>query len=204
MMRYILVIIALVALALSPLQAEMFYVAGRPEVDTVTFESQAKLEFVSGETHTVVGVIDFNPATPAAGATGRLRVDARTLKTGIELRDEHMRDRHLHTAQYPHIEFLLKSVSGLPATLPTGTAVNCQVTGDFTVHGKTRNITAPATVTWRKRSDSDQHLEIIATFPVKLDDYGVPRPKALFLKLAETLDIRVRIIAATGNPPVTF
>lgn len=204
MMRYILIMFALAALFFNSLQAEMFYVAGRQGIDTVTFESQAKLEFVSGETYVVIGAIDFDPANPAAGATGRLRVDARTLKTGIELRDEHMRDRHLHTAQYPYVEFVLESVNGLPATLIAGTQATCQVTGDFTVHGKTHRITVPASVIWRKRSDTDQHLEIVATFPIKLDDYGVPRPKALFLKLAETLDIRVRIIAATTNPPVTF
>ncbi len=39
---------------------------------------------------------------------------------------------------------------------------------------------------------------VFATFSVKLDDYGIPRPKALFMKLAETIDVSVIFTARKG------
>ena len=187
-------------------QAEKFYVAGAPETDSVVFESDAKLEFIEGTTTAIIGVIDFDPAKPQLPCSGHLRVDARTLKTGIEMRDEHMRERHLHTEQFPFIEFILKSVEGLPVQLEVGAVQKFQLGGDFTLHGTTKAITAPGTVELvaTGRPDESGTMIVTATFNIKLDDYGVPRPKMLLLKLAETIRIRVRFVASTSNPVVAF
>jgi polyisoprenoid-binding protein YceI len=202
-----LILAGLCAISLaSSARAEKFYVAGAPESDSVVFESDAKLEFIEGTTNVISGVIDFDPTKPQLPCGGHLRVDARTLKTGIEMRDEHMRERHLQTDQFPFIEFVLKSVEGLPAQLESGSAQKFQLAGDFTVHGTTKAITAPGTVEMVATGgfDKPQAMIVTATFNIKLDDYGVPRPKMLLLKLAETIRIRVRFVASTGNPVVTF
>jgi len=186
------------------LHAERFYVAGLPESDTVRFESQAKLEFIEGTTHSIIGYLDFDPANTALPVSGKLRVDAASLKTGIDLRDEHMRERHLHTHEYPFVEFVLQSVAGLPAVMTPGTSYPIEVSGQFTVHGVTKAITARATATVSAGADQKPTLTVTATFPIKLDDYGVPRPKALFLKLAETLDVTVIFLASPANPKVAL
>ena len=189
----------------SMVQAATYYVSGTPESDSVMFASDAKLEFIEGKTNSIIGMITFDPANTQSPASGHLRVDAASLKTGIELRDEHMRERHLHTVQFPYIEFALKSVTGLPPQLAVATTDSFLITGDFTVHGKTLPITAPATVLLMPGSDStSQSLLVTASFEIKLDDYGVPRPKMLLLKLAETIRIRIRFVASTTNPVVTF
>lgn len=201
----ILVALAIVFSASIQASAADFYVSGAPETDSVTFASDAKLEFIEGTTNSIVGAINFDPADSRAPVSGRLRVQAATLKTGNSTRDEHMRERHLHTAQYPHIEFVLKSASGLPAQLSSASANSLSISGDFTVHGKTLPITAPATVELLPGTDTlKQAILVTASFEIKLDDYGVPRPKVLMLKLAETIKIRVRFIASTSNPKVTF
>lgn len=185
--------------------AATYYIIGAPESDSVIFASDAKLEFIEGKTNSIVGTITFDPANSQSIVSGRLRVDAASLKTGIELRDEHMRERHLHTAQFPYIEFVLKSVTGLPPQLAIATTDSFLISGDFTVHGKTLPITAPATVELLPgKSENSQDMIVTASFEIKLDDYGVPRPKMLLLKLAETIKIRVRFIASTANPAVTF
>lgn len=201
----ILVTAAILLTTTFRIHAATFYVSGTPESDSVIFASDAKLEFIEGKTNSIVGLITFDPANTQGPASGRLRVDAATLKTGIELRDEHMRERHLHTAQFPFIEFVLKSVSGLPPQLAAATTDSFRISGDFTVHGKTLPISAPATVLLMPGSDStSQSLLVTASFEIKLDDYGVPRPKMLLLKLAETIKIYVRFVASTKNPVVTF
>lgn len=193
---------AMIVSAAPPLRAERFYVAGVPESDTVRFESPAKLEFIEGTTHSVIGYLDFDPASTALPVSGKLRVDAASLKTGIDLRDEHMRERHLHTNEYPFIEFELQSVSGLPAAMTPGTSYSIEVSGQFTVHGVTKAIKAKAIAIVSAGADQKPVLTVTAKFPIKLDDYGVPRPKALFLKLAETLDITVSFVASPANPKV--
>ena len=204
------VISTLIALAIlltvcSAAQAGTFYVSGAPESDSVIFASDAKLEFIEGITNAIVGMIAFDPANTKSPASGRLRVDAASLKTGIELRDEHMRERHLHTEQYPFIEFALKSVSGLPENLSAATDYVFHISGEFTVHGKTLPIVAPATVRLLPAGkDYGESMLVTASFVIKLDDYGVPRPKMLLLKLAETINIRVRFVASTANPAITF
>ncbi len=197
-------LLATIIVFAAPLQlrAERFYVAGAPESDTVRFESQAKLEFIEGTTHSIVGYLDFVPANPAFPVSGKLRVDAASLKTGIDLRDEHMRERHLQTNEYPFVGFELQSVVGLPAVMTPGTSFPIEVSGQFTVHGVTKAIKAKATATVTTGADGKPMLAVTARFPIKLDDYGVPRPKALFLKLAETLDITVTFVASPANPKV--
>ncbi len=189
----------------SMVRAATYYISGAPESDSVVFASDAKLEFIEGKTNSIVGLITFDPANTQSPASGRLRVDAASLKTGIELRDEHMRERHLHTAQFPYIEFALKSVTGLPPQLAVATTDSLLITGDFTVHGKTLPITAPATVELLPgKIENSQDMIVTASFEIKLDDYGVPRPKMLLLKLAETIKIRVRFVASTTKPVVSF
>ncbi len=201
----ILVALALLLPVCSKVHAATYYISGAPESDSVIFASDAKLEFIEGTTNAIVGAISFDPANTQAPATGRLRVDAATLKTGNSTRDEHMRDRHLHTAQFPFIEFALKSVTGLSSQLTAAATDSFLISGDFSVHGKTLPITAPATVELLPgKSDAGQALLVTASFEIKLDDYGVPRPKVLLLKLAETIKIRVRFVASTTNPAVTF
>ncbi|MGB5107696.1 MAG: YceI family protein [Candidatus Zixiibacteriota bacterium] len=204
-MNFSIVAVALtLGVLFSTASAEKFYIAGMPETDSVIFASDAKLEFIEGKTNAVIGLIEFDPTNTQTPCTGHLRVEAKTLKTGIDLRDQHMRERHLHTEQYPYIDFVLKSVAGLPAQLPSSGSTKFQINGEFTVHGTTKPISAPATVELLPASGAAKSVLVTASFNIKLDDYGVPRPKMLLLKLAETINIRVRFIASTANPPVTF
>lgn len=198
----ILLIVAVLATSQS-LLADKFYIAASPETDSVIFESAAKLEFVDGKTNNIIGVIEFDPNNTTAGCSGRLRVDARTIRTGIELRDEHMRDRHLETDKYPYIEFVPKTISGLPMQLTAGSKQTFEIGGDFTVHGVTKTITAPATVEMTE-TGSGKTMLVTATFNVKLDDYKISRPKMLLLKVAETINVIVRFEASTTNKPVEF
>jgi polyisoprenoid-binding protein YceI len=130
--KFVLVISSLIISLPSILQAEKFNVNSPTKTDSVYFESSAKLEFIQGKTAAILGYVSFDPANTST-CEGYLRVDAASLKTGIELRDEHMRTKHLHTDKFPYIEFKLKSVSGLPANLASGRSSTCQVTGDFSI-----------------------------------------------------------------------
>jgi len=190
-MRRFLVSAALTALCASaafPAQFGLDPAGGR---DSVYFRSPAKLEFIQGVTSNIEGYFSFDSGTVASPVAGRLRVDLRTLKTGIETRDGHMRDRHLHTDQYPYAYFELLSVSGLPANLAAGESYTASADGYFYIHGVKRLMTADLEVVTHGDQSQVERLQIRAQFDIKLDDYHIDRPKALFLKLAETIAVEV-------------
>ena len=118
---YTLAILSSVILSSNAARGDKFYIKGATDSDSVTFKSQATLETVVGITNNIVGFINFDP-NKTDSASGRLRVDARTLNTGIGMRDDDMRKDHLETSKYPYIEFKLTAVSGLPATIANGPA----------------------------------------------------------------------------------
>jgi polyisoprenoid-binding protein YceI len=66
-------------------------------------------------------------------------LDAATIDTGVEMRDNHLRsaDGHFDVANYPTITFKSKRVEG---TDPS----NFKVIGDITIHGKAKEITLNA------------------------------------------------------------
>ena len=159
--------------------------------DTVYFRSQAKLEFIEGKTNLIEGSFQASPDSLSGQVGGTLRVDLRTLKTWIDMRDEHMRERHLQTDSFPYAYFQITGITGLPSQLPVGQLAKGTATGMFYIHGGKRKIEAILEVTRVKGGGGDETLAIRTKFTLHLDDYGIPRPKALFLKLAEAVDIEV-------------
>jgi polyisoprenoid-binding protein YceI len=174
------------------------------ESDTVYFRSPAKLEFIEGATNKIAGSINMNADSAPAGVTGVFQVDLRTLKTDIDLRDEHMRERHLHTEKYPFAYFTIGAVAGCPQILRPDTTYVVQATGKFYIHGVWRSIAVTAEIGSARFSDEAESIAVRARFSVKLDDFGIPRPKALFLKLAETINIEVIFTAANNLPAPTI
>lgn len=173
------------------------------KTDTVRFASTASLEFIEGKTGDIVGGFTFDPENAAAGVSGRLQVDLRTLKTGIDLRDRHMRENHLHTEVYPFAFFELTEVAGLPARLEPGQTVEATAAGEFFIHGNHRPIKADLEVTRLNAGQTGGVTGAIivrARFKIDLDDFAIDRPKALFMKLAETIELDVAFQGNAGMP----
>ena len=196
MIKFILVNLFLVTLASSALAVD-YGVGSQSENDTVFFNSTAKLEFIQGTTQHLDGSFSFNPENPSEGIKGVLRVDLRTLKTGIDKRDEHMRDNHLQTDKYPHAYFELLSADALMPQMASDSAFNVRAKGNFYIHGNFREIEPDLQIVRKKIPAGGEAFFIEAKFAIDLDKYKIPRPKALFLKLAETIEIRVVFIGSS-------
>lgn len=167
----------------------------------VRFESTAKLEFVAGETKDISGKITFDPRDLNAELSGTLSVNLRALKTGIELRDEHMQERHLQTREFPLAKFELFSVDSLPRDITQADSAQAGIfKGKFTIHGVTREIKATGNIRYSSVNSATENkfhgdsLFITVTFQIRLDDYKIPRPRALFFKLAETIEVEVKAV----------
>ncbi len=155
----------------------------------VTFRSEAQLETINGVSNTATGSVRVDPAN-LAGARGRIVLPVASLRTGIDLRDEHLRGPEwLDAGNHPEISFEITGVTGATA-LPVDQDVELQVRGRLTLHGQTREVNAEARVRWDGSS-----MRIRARFSVRLSDFGVQINEAVRLKVASEIGLVVDLRA---------
>lgn len=179
-------------------------VGSTDKTDTVYFNSTAKLEFIQGQTNNVEGGFSFDSGNPNSTVSGIIRVDLRTLKTGIETRDGHMRDNHLHTKKYPFAYFELESLEPTPTLAILDSIYSVNANGKFYIHGCYREIEAKLEIVRKKTPSGDETISVWAKCSINLDDYKIPRPKALFLKLAETVEVEVIFTGHQSISPISI
>jgi polyisoprenoid-binding protein YceI len=187
---HFLLVLGAVALSSAAL-ADSFVLDPTSQHDSVSFASEATLELVEGQSTHIIGYFDIDPSDPNNSASGRLKSDLREIQTGIALRDRHLRERHLETDDYPFAYFELTSAKGFGGGLPTDSVVSGTVSGYLYLHGVKRRIDAPVKVRRYVASSGSWAVRVDVEFTIPLEDYDIKRPRALFLKLAETITINV-------------
>lgn len=158
--------------------------------DTVKFESTAKLEFIEGITTDVAGYFSFDKQSPTTPVSGLIRVDLRTMHTGIETRDEDMRSDYLETDEYPYAYFELVSISNMPESVEDGKTYETNGFGYFYIHGVKRKL-YPIVTFNISSNETAEVINVSAKFTIKLDEYKIKRPKLILYKLAETMNLTV-------------
>lgn len=110
----------------------------------------------SGEFKGLKGTIKWDASNPSASVFN-VTVDANTINTDIDMRDDHLRkEEYFNIAKYPTINFV-------------STAVNANnVTGNLTIKGVTKQISFPFTV---KPSAGGYLFE--GSFEINRRDFGV-------------------------------
>jgi len=148
----------------------------------VIFLSKAPLNEFEGESNSLNGLVNLE--------TNLLDffVDLNTLKTGIGLRDSHMRENYLETDQFPFAEFTGKLVQ-LP-TLIAGTKTPVKAVGKFKIHGIEREMEVSGYLTLEQNGK----IELNASFEILLADYKIALPKLVFYELAEEQKVTINAI----------
>jgi polyisoprenoid-binding protein YceI len=178
-------------------RAERFEIEAGDEANLVKFQSKAPMESFTGKTSSVSGHIEFDPAAIGDSVDVLVRVDLASLDTGISLRNQHMRDNHLHTETYPHATFRGATViEGGGSVLAAGAQVRFVIEGTMNLHGVERRIRVPVTVS--AVEEDRTRVRIRSEFDVFLADYDIPRPKFLFLKLDEKQRIQLDLYATAA------
>jgi polyisoprenoid-binding protein YceI len=145
--------------------------------------SRSGLFWFKGKSHHLAasdfsGQVGLTPQS-ITPASLRLVVKAASLhETGAEFTDQQkqiidkeLKDIVLHPDQYPEIVFQSTSVTAKPAK--TGGGYDVRLTGNLTLHGTTRRIEIPATVTL-----NGDELHAVGTFSIDRDDYKVKATSA--------------------------
>lgn len=167
-----------------------------PAGSQIQFVSDAPLEKFTGTLSNASGQLTVDPNEPAK-AKGSVKVDVATIKTGIDLRDEHTRNESwLDAAKFPTAEFVITKVSGVEK-LKAGEAVEATVSGKFTLHGVTKDVTTKAKVRWTPADGGKgESLRIVGSFTIKLKDHNVSIPSIVALKVSPDIVVNVDLRAA--------
>ncbi|MEL1246180.1 YceI family protein [Flavobacterium sp. DGU11] len=101
----------------------------------------------------------------------------------VALMEEHFNENYAETSKYPKATFKGK-VEGLDVAKLTSEPQAFNITGDLTMHGKTKKITDTA-----KISKSGNNIIITGGFQVKPADFDIEVPKMVSKKVAEKVTI---------------
>ncbi len=171
-------------------------------ISRVNVTSDAPLETIDGVSTATTGNFTVNLSNPSAQITGRVAVAANSIRTGSDMRDEHLRGENwLNAAQFPEIALDITGTD-LRGAITANTPVRGTVRGRFSMHGQTRDVSVPVTVrliplSATEHAGMDQFginadmLRVQGEFNVNLSDYGVSIFAPLRLKVSNQIRVRV-------------
>lgn len=188
--------------------AQVFYVDSRVGNNQVTFFSESTLEDFTGVCNQVGGACELDPKRLET-FSGRFWIRVGDMRTGIELRDEHLRSADwLDAEQHPRISIVIQSAKDVRKTAPTAAAMT--LVGECEVHGVKKPIEIPATLQYLDQSAKTMRrvkgdlIRVRAKFGIKLSDFNIAGPKGsdiIGLKVADDIDLKVTIFGSTERPP---
>ena len=162
----------------------------------ITFESQADVETIHGTTNQLVGVVtaDLKKGT----AKINLEVSVSSLRTGIDLRDQHLRSTMwLDAEKHPKITFVSKSIKKVSKK-------QWKIRGTFTLHGVSKEMVVTADVreipkdlAQKSGLGQGEWIKVSIPFKVVLSEFGVRVPKKLAARVNDTWDVRLMAFAST-------
>jgi polyisoprenoid-binding protein YceI len=167
-----------------------------------TFFSTTPLEDITGLSNDVKGSVTFNVGDLKT-LKGKVSVSVSSIKTGIEMRDGHLQSAGwLNAETFPEITFEIKKVSDVKSVADN--KLTAKVTGNYTMHGVTKEVIADATLTYLDESEQTKMratgdlLGVQAKFNVKLSDYSVDN-KLVGQKVSEDIEVNVNVVGSNAK-----
>jgi polyisoprenoid-binding protein YceI len=174
------------------------------QLDTVRsrvwFEADATLGRFSGTAQRARGHAEIVDTADFTGATGRIEVDAASFRTGIGMRDGHLRNE-LEVSKYPTITFALAEVSRASAEAvgridarpeePSSTPVI--LSGTLTIKNVTRDLNIPARIRF-----TDDSLYALGRVPIRFTDFEMKPPTRMLgtTKVRDDLVLQFDVVFA--------
>jgi len=118
----------------------------------------------------------------------KISFDLTTLASDQRDRDNFVKMDTLQTRQFPKAEFVPTKTSGLTLPMPASGEFTFKLTGQITIHGKTKEVTFDVVA---KRSGNDLTATATATPTWKFGDFGMSAPSVPFRVVSVVDEIRV-------------
>jgi len=116
---------------------------------------------------------------------GEIKFNLKSLKTGIDLRDEHMLNKYLQVGQFPEAKLTLSSFP-LPQnwSLKNPIVNQAPFKAKLTLHGIEREILGLYSI-------ESADLAAKASFEIKITDYNIELPSYLGVKVTDLVKVKV-------------
>lgn len=149
---------------------------------TVEFTAIGKPQMVKihGSGEGLSGSVERSTVTAANGATVSFKLSE--LKTGIGLRDSHMKEKYLEVTKFPEAVLTLKSFK-VP---DSETELSQQVDGLLRLHGVEKPVKVDV-----KSKKTGATFSVSSQFKIKLSDFGIETPSYLGVKVADVVEVKV-------------
>jgi len=165
-----------------------------------TFFSTTPLEDITGMSTDVWGTISFDIEDVENTLKGEILISTASLRSGIDLRDEHIRGADwLDAEKFPTISFKIKEVAGIEKI--EDNKLKVKVLGEFTLHGVTKEVESEVTLVYLEENEMTKMrlpgdlLGVRATININLSNYGVQH-MALGKKVSDEIEINVNIVGS--------
>ena len=151
----------------------------------VTFFSSTPLENIEAFNNDVSSIVDAK--------TGEVLfvVPIKSFKFEKALMQEHFNENYLESDKYPKAEFKGKIANLSAVNFSKDGQYNVTATGKMTIHGVTRDVTAPGTITVK-----GSNITAASKFRVRTSDYGIKIPGVVAGKIAQEIEVTVNSILA--------
>jgi polyisoprenoid-binding protein YceI len=120
--------------------------------------------------------------------TGRFELDLQHLKTGIELRDSHLKDNYLEIAKHPKAELILNAITVDSANVFTKKQSGV-FTGQLQLHGVKKPIEGHYTL-----EPSGDQIAITTKWKITLSDFEIKIPTYLGVTVSKDVEIETSTI----------
>ena len=177
-MKNVLGILVLLAGAAS--SAEVLQ--GKGQVDFVAVGKPSMIKIKGHSTDALA-----NLKLEANKLSGEIKLNLDNLKTGIDMRDEHMKAKYLQTKNYPSASLVIKDMT-MPAgwSLTHVAATDVPFTGVLKLHGVEKPVQGTYTI-------ENNNLNPVAKFDIKLSDFKIDIPEYLGVKVADNVNVQVQL-----------
>ena len=121
--------------------------------------------------------------------TGELAVLAlvRGFRFPLALMEEHFNENYIESHQYPKTSFK-GSITDFDKNTLSDQPQTVELTGELSMHGVTKPITVPATIT-----QTDERITLASYFSVKTLDFGIEIPSLVRKQIDENVQIQVSL-----------
>jgi polyisoprenoid-binding protein YceI len=148
----------------------------------------------------VWGTVSFDIEDVENTLKGEILISTASLRSGIDLRDEHIRGADwLDAEKFPTISFKIKEVAGIEKI--EDNKLKVKVLGEFTLHGVTKEVESEVTLVYLEENEMTKMrlpgdlLGVRAKINFNLSDYGVQN-MALGKKVSDEIEINVNIVGS--------
>ena len=160
-----------------------------PAESRVWFNADARLHSFRGETQQLTGRFTLQQLVPPQLTDATVTIDAASLDTGHPERDADMRQDFLEVERFPTIEFRVDKLL-MPQPVASDGTWDLVLQGKLTVHGVTRDIRVPTTV-----SIADERVTARGRIHVDMQEFNIRVPRLWLVPMKSEVLVGFEVVA---------